>query len=112
MNNIRQINKRKRLNDRSLLSPGSLGFLLYISDQPGNQCGLYEENTMVSPFCNTSIYIVIQDLNFVFGIGKKLCLVAKEYTVGRKACTIEITDDATVSRKHCQFLISKLEVQG
>lgn len=46
----------------------------------------------------------------ILGVGKNIYLAAKEYTVGRKACTIEIIDDATVSRKHCQFLVSKFQV--
>ena len=32
--------------------------------------------------------------------GKKIYLLNKEYTVGRKGCTIQVAEDNTVSRKH------------
>lgn len=46
----------------------------------------------------------------LFNSGKQVYLVAKEYSIGRKSCTIEITDDATVSRKHCKIMVEKLQV--
>ena len=38
-------------------------------------------------------------------LGKTICLLNKEYTIGRKNCTIELSDDLSVSRQHLKLCI-------